>query len=106
MIIYHNCVIINMLNLLWIGQLKTHTSPGPHTSIAVPLTTHASVATTPHSLIVRPISKGERNILQVNIDGLGNKLEELELLIHDTLADIITIQETKLAPKATPPKLR
>ena len=50
----------------------------------------------------RPSSKSERNliILQVNINGLRNKLDELKLLIHDTHADIITIQETKLTPKA------
>ena len=58
---------------------------------------------TPH----RPSSKSERNliILQVNINGLRNKLEELKLLIHDTHADIITIQETKLTPKAKTPKI-
>ena len=39
-------------------------------------------------------------ILQVNINGFRNKLEELKLLIHDTHADIITFQETKLTPKA------
>ena len=44
-------------------------------------------------------------ILQVNINGLRNKLEELKLLIHDTHADIITIQETKLTPKAKTPKI-
>ena len=32
------------------------------------------------------------------------RLEEFKLLIHDTLADIITIQETKLTPKAKTPK--
>ena len=55
----------------------------------------------------RPSSKSERNliILQVNINGLRNKLEELKLLIHDTHADIITIQETKLTPKAKTPKI-
>ena len=55
----------------------------------------------------RPSSKSERNliILQVNINGLRNKLEELKLLIHDTHADIITIQETKLIPKAKTPKI-
>ena len=55
----------------------------------------------------RPSSKRERNfiILQVNINGLRNKLEELKLLIHDTHADIITIQETKLTPKAKTPKI-
>ena len=31
--------------------------------------------------------------------------EELKLLIHDTHADIITIQETKLTPKAKTPKI-
>ena len=48
-----------------------------------------------------------RNLIiqQVNINGLRNKLEELKLLIHDTHADIITIQETKLTPKAKTPKI-
>ena len=36
---------------------------------------------------------------------IKNKLEELKLLIHDTHADIITIQETKLTPKANTSKL-
>ena len=51
-----------------------------------------------------PSSKNERNltILQVNINGIKNKLEELKLLFHDTHADIITIQETKVTPTATP----
>ena len=43
-------------------------------------------------------------ILQIIINGIKNKLEELKLLIHDTHADIITIQETKLTPKAKTPK--
>ena len=49
----------------------------------------------------RPSSKSERNftILQVNINGLRNKLEYPKLLIHDTHANIITIQETKVTPK-------
>ena len=55
----------------------------------------------------RPSSKSERNliILQVNIHGLRNKLEELKLLFHDTHTDIITIQETKLTHKAKTPKI-
>ena len=55
----------------------------------------------------RPSSRSERNliILQVNINGLRNKLEELKLLIHDTHTDIITIQETKLTPKAKTQKI-
>ena len=39
------------------------------------------------------------------MDGVGNKVYELMLLIHDTHADIITIQETKLTPKAKTPKV-
>ena len=55
----------------------------------------------------RPSSKSEGNliILQVNINGIKNKLEELTLLIHDTHADIITIQETKLNPKSKTPRV-
>ena len=34
----------------------------------------------------------------------SSKSEELKLLIHDTHADIITIQETRLTPKQTHPK--
>ena len=34
-----------------------------------------------------------------------NAVKKLKLLIHDTRADIITIQETKLTPKANTPKV-
>ena len=44
-------------------------------------------------------------MLQVNINRLRNKLEELKLLMHDTHADITTIQETKLTPEAKTHKL-
>ena len=55
----------------------------------------------------RPWSRSEINliILQVNINGIKNKLEELKLLIHDTHAYITTIQETKLTSKANTPKV-
>ena len=55
----------------------------------------------------QPSNKSERNliILQFSINGLRNKLEELKLFIHDPHADIITIQETKLTPKAKTPKI-
>ena len=54
-----------------------------------------------------PRSKNERNIIihQVNINRIKNKLEEIKLLIHNTHADIITIQDTKISPKARTPKL-
>ena len=44
-------------------------------------------------------------ILQININGISNKIKELELLIHDTKADIITIQETKLTSNSKTPKI-
>ena len=46
-----------------------------------------------------------RKISSYCINGLRNKLEELKLVIHDTHADIITIQETKLTSKAKAPKI-
>ena len=54
-----------------------------------------------------PSSKSERNliILQVNINGIKNKLEELKLLIHDTRAYIYHNSGTKLIPKAHTPKI-
>ena len=54
-----------------------------------------------------PSSKSEiaHIILQVSINGIKSKLEELKLLIYDTHADIITLQETKLTPKAKTPKV-
>ena len=36
---------------------------------------------------------------------LKNKLDEIKLRIHDTHADISTIQETKLTPKVKTPKV-
>ena len=54
----------------------------------------------------RSSSKNERIhiILQLNLNGFKNKLDELKLLIHDTHAYIITIQETKFTSKATTPQ--
>ena len=57
--------------------------------------------------IHKPSSNNERNliILQVNINGINNKLEELKTLIKNTHADIITIQETKLTSRSNTPKV-
>ena len=44
-------------------------------------------------------------ILQININGIRNKIEELKNLVHSTQPDIITIQETKLTHKAKTPKI-
>ena len=66
-------------------------------------TAHTANTTSIH----KPSSNNERNliILQVNINGINNKLEELETLIKNTHADIITIQETKLTSKSNTPKV-
>ena len=44
-------------------------------------------------------------MLHVNINILKDKLEELRLLVHNTHADIITVQETKLTPKVKTPEV-
>ena len=43
--------------------------------------------------------------MQIIINGIKNKLEEFKLLIHDTHADIIAIQENNFTPKAKTPKV-
>ena len=49
------------------------------------------------------ISSSKR--VQVNVNGIKIKLEEFKLLIHNTHADIITIKESKIMPKANTPKV-
>ena len=44
-------------------------------------------------------------ILQININGIRNKIEELKKLVHNTQPYIITIQETKRIQKAKTPKI-
>ena len=81
----------------------------PHPKHRVPRQPHKQTKdyhmTTNTTQTHKPSSKCGRNliILQVKINGIPNKLEELKLLIHDTHAYIITIQETKLIPKAKHP---
>ena len=66
-------------------------------------TAHTANTTSIH----KPSSNNERNliILQVNINGINNKLEKLKTLIKNMHADIITIQETKLTSKSNTPKV-
>ena len=95
-------------------QTTVHASQSPqqpHSQHMVPRQPHRQTKdyhmTTNTTQVHRPSSKSEINlmILQVNLNGIKNKLEELELLIHDTHAVIITIQETKLTTKAKTPKV-
>jgi hypothetical protein len=44
-------------------------------------------------------------IIQININGISNKIQELQQLINETKADIITIQETKLNASSKSPNI-
>ena len=63
-----------------------------------------NVTTTPHhkQTTTHPLTNNNQTkdknivILQININAIRNKIEELKNLVHSTQPDIITIQETKL----------
>ena len=99
----HTCNTNNS-TCITVTATTARTTYGTTTTSQTPNDYHRTTNTTQTR---RPSSKSERNLIipQVNINGLRNKLEELKLLIHDTDADIITIQETKLTPKAKTPNI-
>ena len=70
------------------------TSPSP-TKHHTPTTTHPQHSTKGQTIV----------ILQININGIRNKIEELENLVHSTQPDRITIQETKLTQKDKTPNI-
>ena len=105
-------------------QVTLNTTTATPTATALPTQTHHMDRVVPNFDMIRtlttrtahtanttsihkPSSTNERNliILQVNINGINNKLEELKTLIKNTHADIITIQETKLTSKSNTPKV-
>ena len=95
-------------------QTTVHTAQSPqqpHPQHRVPRQPHRQTKddhmTTCTSQGHIPSSRSEINliILQVNINGIKNKREAFKLLIHGTHADINTIQETKLTPKANTSKV-
>ena len=88
-------------------QQHTHRSPQPsRTPHRVRRQPHSQIndnqINTHNTHAHRAGSKGEINLifLQVNLNGIKSKLEELKLLIHYTHAYIITIRETEFTPKA------
>ena len=102
-------------------QVTLNTTTATPTATALPTQTHHMDRVVPNfnttrtiqtahtastTSIHKPSSNNERNliILQVNINDINNKLEELKTLIKNTHADIITIQETKLTSKSNTPK--
>ncbi len=70
------------------------------------LTPHSTNSSSTDKNQKAPTTKNSKlKILQININGLSNKIKELELLIHDVKADIVTVQETKLTQNSKTPKI-
>ena len=82
-------------------------------TIHTPTTTPSTDNTTAHhqQITTHPLINNnqpkDKNIviLQININDIRNKIEELKKLVHSTQPDIITIQETKLTQKAKTPRI-
>ena len=75
--------------------LTSNTPPAPSTPTPRPQTHNTPPST----------NKKQLNILQLNINGINTKLDELTQLTADQHIDIITIQETKLRPTSKTPKI-
>ena len=54
----------------------------------------------------RNFDNSNLNILQLNINGIGNKLEELKLFLNKNDIHIAAIQETKLTEKSKAPEIK
>ena len=46
------------------------------------------------------------NVLQLNANGIGNKLTELEVVLERNKVKVVVIQESKLSPKSKNPCIR
>ena len=84
----------------WRCTIHTHTQNVTTTPCTDNTTSHHKQTTTAPPLSNNNQPK-DKNIviLQININGIRNKIEELKNLVHSTQPDIITIQETKLTQK-------
>ena len=84
-----------------------------HTPTQNVTTTPSTYNTTPHhkQTTTHPLTNNNKPkdknivILQININDIRNKIEELKNLVHSTQPDIITIQETKLTHNAKTPQI-
>ena len=84
-----------------------------HTRTQNVTTTPGTYNTTPHhkQTTTHPLTNNnqpkDKNIviLQININGIRNKIEELKNLVHSTQPDIITVQEIKLTQKVKTPTI-
>ena len=54
----------------------------------------------------KPTNETDLIIIQININGISNKIQELQQLIKETNADIIAIQETKLTKSSKSPTIQ
>ena len=78
-----------------------------HTPTQIVTTTPSTDNTTTHRRqnTTQPLTDNDQPkdknivIVQININGIRNKIEELRKLVHSNQPDIITIQETKLTQK-------
>jgi hypothetical protein len=81
-----------------------HRQIDPQPTSPVPTPNHQ---TTPDPHLQPPVltPKPIKNlhILQININGISNKIDELRALINLEKIDIVTVQETKLRPKTKTP---
>ena len=78
------------------AQQAPHPQPLPIPIINPPINPNQNTA---------PKANPNLKIIQLNINGLTRKKEELKLIIQKHKADIIAIQETKLTPKARTPSI-
>ena len=67
----------------------------PQSDVNIHTTAHHQQNTTTHSQTKSQPKDTNIVILQININGIRNKIEKLKKLVHSTQPDIITIQETK-----------
>ena len=76
----------------------------PRQTKATQNTTQTTNITT-HTTQTHQTNNKHIKIIQININGLKSKITELQQLIQQEQADIITIQESKLSDKTTTPKI-
>ena len=98
---------VGMISLLKAGDVESN--PGPQNrklppSALTTQTTTLNSTTHSHATTSHPNQK-LLTLLQLNINSITNKHEELKLLVTELQPDIITIQETKLKKHNKTPQI-
>ena len=90
------------LLILKAGDVESNPGPQnrklPPSALTIQTTTHSHATTSHHN-------KKPLTLLQLNINSITNKHEELKLLVTELQPDIITIQETKLKKHNKTPQI-